>query len=167
MKKLLLIPIIVFLLVIPARSYQEVERRTITIGEYLPITFTATDDSGQIALLQVRRNGILIIELLNTQIYIDNFFPNETGLYVFQGYAKDPSGNEAFSNLVEVTVNPKPVANIDCVVSDWSKWSNWIYVNPTTDYRYRTRSIINEPSGNGLSCPSTIETQFRRRKGRN
>lgn len=42
---------------------------------------------------------------------------------------------------------------IDCVVSDWSDWSNCINGNKT-----RTRTIITPAANGGISCPVLIET---------
>jgi hypothetical protein len=59
-----------------------------------------------------------------------------------------------------VIIPPTPTP-INCVVSDWSAWSEWSAINMTTEQRTRTRSIITQPSSDGLACPALTETETR------
>ena len=58
------------------------------------------------------------------------------------------------------TQNTTPV---DCVVSDWSPWSSCPINDATTGYKQgvqtRSRTIITQPSNNGLVCPPLTDSQ--------
>lgn len=66
------------------------------------------------------------------------------GLYRRQIFGK-------LQELISCTGDPLPV---DCVVSEWSEWSECIEGSQT-----RTRTVITPASNGGVACPSLIETQ--------
>lgn len=63
------------------------------------------------------------------------------------------------------TVSPDPVAPtpVNCVVSEWSAWSDppWLACADGMQSRtiVRTRTIITQPANGGTACPSLVETQ--------
>ena len=57
------------------------------------------------------------------------------------------------------------LAPVDCSASAWSEWSAWTFVvpvtTPTTESRYRTRTVVTQPENGGLSCPNLTENESR------
>jgi len=53
------------------------------------------------------------------------------------------------------------VADIDCVLSEWSEWSSWEDNGDGTETRTRTRSVVTPPSGDGVECGPLFETETR------
>jgi hypothetical protein len=61
---------------------------------------------------------------------------------------------------------PRPgpaAAKVDCAVSTWGPWSDWIRVDDQTDSRKRTRQVTTQAAGGGNPCPELEETGTRER----
>ncbi len=54
-------------------------------------------------------------------------------------------------------------SNVDCVLSDWSTWSDYVDNGDGTETRTRTRTVITPPSGTGADCGPLFETETRSR----
>ena len=50
---------------------------------------------------------------------------------------------------------------INCIVSEWSAWSEWTTVSPTQETRMRTRTVLTQPANGGTACPNLMETEVR------
>lgn len=50
---------------------------------------------------------------------------------------------------------------VDCVVSDWSAWSEWEDNGNMTESRTRTRTVVVPPANGGTACGPLSETQTR------
>ena len=87
-----------------------------------------------------------------TSVYSDVALSTKApdGYYSFNGVYR----RQLFGKLQELTgCDGNPVA-IDCVVSEWSAWSECI-----GGYQTRTRTVITPASNGGVSCPVLSETQ--------
>jgi hypothetical protein len=68
---------------------------------------------------------------------------------------------------VIATFKANPLPPVDCVVSEWSAWSDppWLACADGLQSRsiVHTRTIVTQPANGGAACPSLIETQAQTR----
>ena len=50
---------------------------------------------------------------------------------------------------------------VNCVVSEFSAWSDWVPISSTEEQRTRTRTILTPPTIDGTACPALTETETR------
>ena len=68
------------------------------------------------------------------------------------------NGGLSCPSLTEEQPCNRVICPVDCVVGDWNNWTT-CNVPCGTGIRSRTRTIITQPTGGGLSCPSTNEQE--------
>jgi hypothetical protein len=68
------------------------------------------------------------------------------------------NGSKPCPSLTDTKVCNTNDCSVDCVVGDWSNWSA-CSANCGGGTQQRTRSILTQPKGNGISCPALTDTK--------
>ena len=89
---------------------------SVTVGQQLALTATASDSDGSITSVQFRVNGVNHGVALTNSPYITSFTPSSAGTYTITAIATDNFGLTATSNAVSITAetsaNQAPTVNI-------------------------------------------------------
>lgn len=111
---------------------------------------TNTGYKGYSKLLKVTNDGT------NRPLDENNMLCSETGLpqSIKDNIISDPDYFAPIQDLVSCPTNTTHPTPVNCVVSEWSAWSEC-----TEGSQTRTRTIITPSSNGGTSCPVLTETQ--------
>jgi hypothetical protein len=105
---------------------------------------------------------IVIIIVVLAVLLLNNTSSSTQPIIVRKPLITTPTSISPQTMIPRTTIIPRTTVrqtteNIDCIVSDWSNWSN-CSTNCGGGTQERTRSIITAPRGNGISCPVLKET---------
>lgn len=111
---------------------------------------TNTGYKGYSKLLKVTNDGT------NRPLDDNNMLCSETGLpqSIKDNIISDPDYFAPIQDLISCPTNTPPPTPVNCVVSEWSAWSDCVDGSQT-----RTRTIMTPSSNGGTSCPVLTETQ--------